>query len=100
MFCQEKINNKQWGGVKATPKTKGNKMNGKRYFSENERKKMHYCEYPCGYKAKLNFYAILYDAFHFYLEENHVRNCKTDAQWNVLYSYLAFIEDKCERKEF
>ena len=42
MFCQEKINNKQWGGVKATPKTKGNKMNGKRYFSENERKKMHY----------------------------------------------------------
>ena len=26
MFCQEKINNKQWGGVKATPKTKGNKM--------------------------------------------------------------------------
>ena len=74
-------------------------MNGKRYFTKNEKEEMHYCEYRCGYKAKLNFYAILYDALHFYLEDE-ARNCKTGAQWNVLYSYLRSIEDKCEREEF
>jgi hypothetical protein len=74
-------------------------MNGKRYFSKNQRKKMHYCEYPCGYKAKLNFYAILYDALYSYLDDKAL-NCRTDAQWNVLYSYLRSIEHKCEREEF
>ena len=61
---------------------------------------MHYVEYPCGYKAKVNFYGIIYDAIWSHTERIPINLRRRGSQYDVLCSYLRYIEDMVEREEF